>query len=147
MLRQYFKTFKKELLEWSETEHFVIGGVFALRLHGLNVRDTNDLDIICYKPTQAFVDFLVKENTTDNGSQPATELDGEKWRSWKISRGGMTIDFILEYDEEPSVKLLTYKWKGIDWPVQDISTIIEAKKSYNRPKDLADLKNFKRDNF
>lgn len=146
-LKKYLKTFDDVLQQW-RGEDMAIGGIWALKLHGLNVRNTEDLDIIVYSPSQKFIDFLVEENTTDHGSQPNTEDElGFKWRSYKIHRDGLTIDFILEHDEERSDDVLAYYFKGKLWPVQSIDTIIEKKKKYNRPKDLQDFKAFKRDNF
>ena len=125
-----------------------IGGLWALRLHGLAVRDAQDLDIIVYGPVQEFIDFLVQQNTNEFGSQPNTEdREGNKWRSWKIHRNGLTVDFLLEFDEQPPEDCLVYYFKGRLWRVQGIDTVIDKKAQYGRDKDVIDFKNFKKDNF
>ena len=145
-IKSTLREFKDVLLVWRFREKMAIGGLWALRLHGLNVREPEDLDMIVYDPSDEFLAFLLTEKGMEPGSTPVG-LDGEKWRSYKVKRNGKYLNFILEWDEAYPNNLLAYEWKGHLWAVQDIGIINSAKKMYNPEKDLKDFEDFKRDNF
>jgi hypothetical protein len=136
----------------------VIGGVWALKLHGLIVRDTQDLDIIIYNPQEVFIDKL-KKLLEDGAAEEGSIFNpkgNNRHRSYKITRNGLTIDFLLEFDKLHPLTLLTLPkildlgYVGYvlsDLSVQSIAEVIAAKKLYHRDKDLKDFEDFKRDNF
>lgn len=157
-LKKYLRTFEDLLKTWNGSwdgtdmkDHpmtFVIGGIWALKLHGLVTRDSNDLDIIVYRPTNDFLHFLQSQKGIESrrGSQLESPI-GEQWRSWKLTKDGLTIDFIMEHEEDVPENLLSYHFKDTAYQVQSIEMVIEKKKIYNREKDHTDFENFKQDNF
>jgi hypothetical protein len=111
-------------------DNILIGGTSALTLHGLNLsRPVEDLDIVIYSPTESQKEQLA------NLKWLSIEEDGYPTDNLKISKGHKIINILLEKDEKMPTNLLSYK--GI--PIQSISGVIEAKRSYSaRPKDMAD---------
>lgn len=124
----------------------VIGGLWALRLHGLKTRKPNDLDIIVYQPSDEFFEELQKKRGMIPGSIPVDQ-DGNNWRSYKLQESGLTIDFIMEWKKEMPANLLLVNYRNFFWRVQSVDEVIKAKIDYGREKDLKDLEDFKRDNF
>jgi hypothetical protein len=146
-IKDYLREFDDIFQRWKDSDMImVIGGIWALKLHGLIVRDSEDLDIIVYNPEHAFIDFLQEESGLRAGSIPVDHT-GENWRSWKVKRNKFTIDFIMEWNESPAQRLLGFQNRGVFWQVQGISTVIEKKKMYDREKDLKDFDDFKEQNF
>lgn len=143
-LTDHLKEFNDILIPWHR--HFVIGGIWSLRLHGLIVRDTADLDMIVYNPSEDLLDTLMAAVKDETDEYPLDTPNARR-RSFKIMRNGMTMDFLVEYTEPMSDDLLVFQYSDRLWPVQDIQKVIEAKKRYNREKDLNDFINFKQDNF
>lgn len=147
VIKNYLREFEDILEVWRLKDHnMVIGGVWALKLHGLVTRPPEDLDIIVYQPAHEFIDFIQVEKGMHEGSIPQ-DRQGNNWRSYKLTRHGLTINFIMEFEKEKPDYLLTYYFRARLWEVQTIDIVIEAKKSYNREKDLKDFEDFKRDNF
>ena len=124
----------------------VIGGIHALKLHGLNVRDTEDFDVAVYTPPDSVL-HLIREaaEASEEGSIP--DFDNSPRRSFKITRNGLTIDFLIEYNELLPSNLLTYQYSSRAWPVQNIGVVIAAKAKYNREKDQQDFQQLKEQNF
>lgn len=128
------------------TENFCIGGMAALRIHGLSTRESSDLDIVIYKPLDVQLEYLKKHVTPDeHGSIPDDKPDSPR-RSFKIVREGLTADFLMEYDEEiPRGLLMTRSFAGSTIvKVQRIDVILAAKRKYNREKDRADFEMLKK---
>lgn len=118
----------------------VIGGSMALQMHGLNFRDSNDLDIIIYSPSERQLlifnhlkPFEIKTKTTSYFQ-----------RSFKYKKNGYYINFVLEEDLKLPENLLIHQ---SGWMVNSIKNIVKAKYEYSRTKDLFDLINLKNKNF
>jgi hypothetical protein len=147
-VKKYLRMFSDILflIQEDKDSEIAIGGIFALKLHGLKVRDTNELDIIVYNPNIDLIDQLQVASGLHAGSIPEDQ-EGNKWRGWKIEKGGLTIDFIMEWDEKISEDLLTIHWGVTPIKIQSVHTVLSKKKSYDRPKDHKDFEQFIIDNF
>lgn len=137
--------------------NLVLAGSNVLVLHGLNISWTpEDLDIAIYQPTGP----QYKEITDSGKYEPCLDYDtaeekGVERRSWKKSKDGLTLNFILEHDTpKPQINLL-YDHGGVFFQVNGVDTIIAAKTSYSvgeekaflRRKDAWHLSELKNCNF
>ncbi len=120
-----------------------IGGSYALRLHGLEVRTSNELDLIVYPSSEEVINYILDVTKGDQGS-PQREIGGDRRRSYKIERNGLTVDFLLEEELEMEQDLLIAQ--GLV-KVQSIKVILDAKRSYGRDKDKKDFDNMIKNNF
>lgn len=149
-IKKFLREFDEVFREWkTEDMPMVIGGIWALKLHGVEVRDSLDLDIIVYNPTSDFTVYLQSLPGIElgRGSHLEDPHTGENWRSWKLTKNKLTVDFITEWEENEPEGLLSFEFKDRVWKVQGVSTVIEKKKIYNREKDKKDFEDLKRDNF
>lgn len=144
MITNYLKEFNDILIPYHN--HMVVGGIWALRLHGLRVRDTADLDMIVYNPTDSLLEKLANE-VLDETDSSVFDPPGSRRRSYKLTRNGYTMDFLIEFEGDMPGNLLAIPYSDRLWPVQRINLVIDAKKKYGREKDLKDFLDFKRDNF
>ena len=131
----------KELIDLicCEDNH-VLGGSLALKLHGLNFREAQDLDIVIYNPTEKQLQIFetLKPFERKNKDEFYTQ------RSYKYLKSGLAINFLLEFDTDMPLNLLTH---SSGWRINSIKEIINAKKNYCRTKDLLDLLDLKNKNF
>lgn len=142
IIEEHISLFIKDL-EKIGRHNMVIGGMSALRVHGLSVRETPDLDIVIYSPSDEQIDIL-KEIVEDETGGSIKDPEDNRRRSYKLTRDGLTIDFLLEFNVPPPDKLLEMSCFLCGfWRVQRIDTIIEAKKRYNREKDIQDFEMLK----
>ena len=144
IVKDYLNKFADILIPYHQ--HMVIGGIYALKLHGLETRGTADLDMVVYNPSASFIERLQKEQLEERDDYDSDVGDSRR-RSFKLEREGCTIDFLMEYDTEKPERLLCLEWSDRLWPVQGIKTVIEAKRRYGRDKDERDLVQFAIDNF
>lgn len=150
-LKEYLQIFAPLLNELMDT-NIVIGGIHALRAHGLTTRDTGDLDVIIYNPTERQLE-IIRNRTWEmevvEREDEYEERPGEKRRSFKFGVDRQTvIDFLMEYDTPMPENLLLVPGQGGDlYFVQSIEEVIKAKARYGREKDLEDFKQLKEKNF
>lgn len=116
----------------------VIGGIYALKLHGL--------DMVVYDPPVTLIKSLQDDQLQERGDYDS-DIGDSRRKSFKLTRDGLTIDFLMEYDELKPNNLLTLLHSDRLWPVQSIKFVIEAKRKYGRDKDEHDLVQFAIDNF
>lgn len=146
-LNKHLQTFRKilnELSSLSPSENTKIGGSFALHLHGLNFRAPQDLDIIVYKPTPEQVKFL----QTLRIFASKDEYGYERVNNIKIELNDLILN-ILVVERSITPILLRYNHREIElsFAVVGANEIINAKKKYNRVKDLQDFILLKNENF
>lgn len=127
-------------------EHNVaIGGLHALRLHGLKTRDPEDFDLIVYNPDENQLAWVRQHDFT--GEQIPKEEDddydepdnGDKRRSYKFSKSEMVLNVLMEFQHPFEENLLLFEHNGIQYQVQSISSVIDAKRRYGRDKDIEDI--------
>ncbi len=122
--------------------NLVIGGSWALRLHGLILeKEPNDVDIVIYRPTPEQLTFL------DSISMEQDEIrddDHYEERSYKFTRNGFTIDFLLETERELPEIILSY---NLHLYVNSIEEILRARSRYMRDKDILDTDSLKKLNL
>ncbi len=136
---KYLKTFHDEIWKMDKG-NLVIGGIHALKLHGLNIeREPGDCDIVVYAPhieQEEFLESLVNNGKADDSDEP--------YRSYKLIKDGLTLDFLVEREKCLPHDLLMYE----NLRVQSVRGVIEAKSEYKgREKDIEDCKNLKHLNF
>lgn len=127
-------------------QYMVIGGIYALKLHGLETRDTADLDMVVYDPPVTLIKSLQDDQLQERGDYDS-DIGDSRRKSFKLTRDALTIDFLMEYDEMKPNNLLTLLHSDRLWPVQSIKVVIDAKRKYGRDKDEHDLVQFAIDNF
>jgi hypothetical protein len=145
-LNEYLEAFSEiiyNLQKESKYENVKIGGSLLLKVHGLNFRKSDDIDVIIYKPNDKQKERLkiLKEFRITN--HPSDYFDSD---NFKIEKNDLIMN-IMSVDEEPSEYSLKYKFKNRYFNVVGIDEIIAAKKSYSRKKDLTDFINLKNLNF
>ena len=147
-LNELLDLFQTEIEKTILHQKIVIGGIWALRLHGLITRQPNDLDIIIYDPIIEFEEYLeslIKDKIAKDGQEDDEE---EPYRSYKIEKDEHEIDFLLERNIDIPNNLLRYDYKGIIYYVQSIFEVFKAKTKYGeREKDINDCIKLKKDNF
>lgn len=134
----------------------VIGGSWALRLHGLNIeREPGDVDIILYSPTSQQISIL-RDNAKDLYTSEEEFLDNDVRRSYKFAKGGFLLNVLIEPDTPEPPNLLNVTFNETRYLVQSITNIVAAKGSYtfikdgklhSRMKDVSDLAFMKNNNF
>lgn len=128
--------------------NLVIGGMHALRLHGLVMhREPSDLDIVVYQPTKEQLQYLAA--LCDRAE---VKEDDENYRSYKVESNGFVVDFLLETGENMPSNLLGFSHLGFQFFVQSVEGVISAKRCYNnadfqREKDITDCESLKANNF
>lgn len=109
-------------------DKFILTGSTVLFLQGLLKKEPGDLDIILVNPDQASIEMLkrVRGSHNQNPNYPDERIE--------ITHEGVKIDFFVT----SSIKEETFDTTdGIT--MAKVSSIIKAKKSYNRDKDFLDL--------
>lgn len=152
-LDDYFRSFSTLLGNLNDT-NVVIGGMWALKIHGLNIlREINDLDIVVYRPTpeQSVIIDTLKAIQGSRRGQPY-----HNQRSVKVERDGFVLDILIEDKHTPD-NLLLYQYNDWYFKVQNIKEVIDAKRSYSyqdetrggyiREKDVRDIFDLKQANF
>lgn len=130
----------------NENVNVILGGKFALQLHGIQMsREPEDLDIIIYDPSSFQIKLFdtLREKNDIIKDRPAAVLEKEvdyegnvgrdKVRVIKLeSNEGRFMDVILNDRPHPDGlnSLLTYNALGLRWPIQSVHRVIEAKASY-----------------
>lgn len=127
--------------------NMVIGGIWALKLHGLKVRDTNDLDIILYSPSESTMQSIWDAVMADDPEDYPQDFPNSPRRSFKVERNGLTLDFLIERDQIAPLDLLCVPYSDRLWGVQRIDVIMDAKRKYGRDKDHEDFVKFGEENF
>lgn len=149
-MEQYLNEFK-DFLEKIDGNNLVLGGIHAIRAHGLMFsRATQDLDIIIYGPTQKQLDVIQSTSPdmepSDREGDYQTDPDDPR-RSYKFQKNGMIIDILIEYYAVKPQHLLHFKHEDKYFQVQGVSFIIDAKRMYGREKDYKDFEDLKNSNF
>ena len=161
-LEKYIETFLP-ILSLIDGLNVVIGGIEALRIHGLTVRESNDLDVIIYQPN------LRQKQVINNLSifeqdKPKNNNQGTYQRSFKFKKNDLFIDILFEEDKPMPEDLLLYRYKLVHpikiFSIQSIQNVIDAKrnyhndfhtsegiKQYSRIKDMKDFQDLKNHNF
>lgn len=123
-------------------------------------RESNDLDIIIYSPTDNQKKILNQFAIFDLIKDRPCSYTSNNCKAIKLSREGLFMDIIVENSIIPT-NLLYYRYgcSDIMYKVQNIYNIIEAKNSYKiksnenplikyiRGKDLEDFIDLKNSNF
>jgi hypothetical protein len=144
-LEQYMEAFGQIMVTLqhpNKEPNVIIGGKWALWLHGLNMsQPPADLDIIIYNanPRQRAIFEKLRENdiVSDRPRRAVQEVGYEGDTTVKVikleSNNGLLADIIKEEDTHPDgvESLLTYRIGNTSWPVQSIRRVIEAKASYS----------------
>lgn len=140
-LKNYLETFKILLLQLNDEKNIVIGGTQALLCHGLLFREPDDLDMIIFNPSDRQMQVFenLKSFEVEN---PVDDIYTQI--SFKYKKNGLVINFLLAKDTDLPENLLI---ESNGWKVNSIANIIEAKKIYNRKKDLQDLRTIIFKNF
>lgn len=126
----------------SSTPNVVIGGKWALSLHGLNLAsEPADLDIIIYeansKQRRIFESLRESDRIEDRPKRTIQNVGYDGDTTVKVikleSQRGLLADIIKEKDRHPDgvESLLTVKIGAYSYPVQSIKRVIEAKASYS----------------
>lgn len=144
IVKNYLNKFSDIVIPYHQ--HMVIGGIYALKLHGLETRDTADLDMVVYDPPVTLIKSLQDDQLQERGDYDS-DIGDSRRKSFKLTRDALTIDFLMEYDEMKPNNLLTLLHSDRLWPVQSIKVVIDAKRKYGRDKDEHDLVQFAIDNF
>lgn len=156
-VEHYLKTFKELLIHLKDENNFIIGGIWALKLHGLIVsRETNDLDLVIYNPTPKQLQVLkalkfFEYHGSSSDEYNISRIAEEDRRSFKFKKNDLIIDILLDYDRDFNPNnYLSYK----DFNIQSIEKVMEAKRKYRandqkyvREKDVIDFLTLKNENF
>lgn len=148
-LQSYLKIFWPLLLRLMDT-NLVIGGSFALMIHGLKMRSNpEDLDIILYFPTEYQKKYLEAMRFFDQTPEGKEYKDVDNRRSYKFYKDGKQLNLVCwsPKEKEDNLPLLSFYYEGCNIKVQSIGTVIEAKKFYSREKDLQHFLDLKNLNF
>lgn len=145
------KAFGAMLSNLNKTDNLVLGGSYAMLLHGIHLkRIPEDVDIIIYNATTEQLDtikLLGDFNQLSDGPDfdPGYDQTVFKFKAKKNSKP-YTLDILLENSPVPN-NLLWYVNGKIKVRIQDITKIVEAKAGYKRSKDFEDLIDLKNLNF
>lgn len=142
-LHRYLKTFWPLIHRIMDT-NTMIGGTFALWLHGLRMAShPDDLDLIIYYTTEDQKKVLRSISFFDQ--TPDKYKNTEENRSFKFYKDGKVLNIVCAVPEDTDDKIrLGLYYEGDFIKVQNIESVIHAKKKYARAKDLQhfiDLKN------
>jgi len=123
-----------------------IGGSMALELHGLKIpRTPDDLDIIISFPSlkqEEYLQLLEPFNYNTNLGM----YDDNRY-NFKFKKDGMFLNILISYNTNIHGNDLLYKYKDHYYPIAPIEETIDAKRKYNRLKDLGDFIYLKNNNF
>ena len=123
-----------------------IGGSMALELHGLKIpRTPDDLDIIISFPSvgqEEYLQLLKPFNYNTNLGM----YDDNRY-NFKFKKDGMFLNILISYNTNIHGNDLFYKYKDHYYPIAPIEETIDAKRKYNRLKDLGDFIYLKNNNF
>jgi hypothetical protein len=136
-LKEFLKWFTKDVNHLI-ADNIVIGGTFALLLHGLNYRDATDLDLIIYNPS-------IKQK---NGLKQLTDTStvnayGNEVRSYKIEHRSYILNFVICVDPMPESLLTVHTEAFGHMKVQSIREVLKFKRRYGRDKDFEDIQRIK----
>lgn len=109
-------------------DKFILTGSTVLFLQGLLKKEPGDLDIILVNPDHASIEMLkrVRGSHNQNPNYPDERIE--------IHHEGVKIDFFITSSTSQETFDTT---DGIT--MAKVSSILEAKKSYSRDKDVLDL--------
>lgn len=133
------------------SDQLVLGGSYALELHGLKVWEPKDIDFILFEFTEQQHDYILNNSEYKQGGSG----DFEDNRSWTVEFKGINLNIILAKEPRPK-GLMEYFFKGWYMFVNSIDRIITAKvsymeggeaKKYLRGKDVRHLQFLKNNNF
>lgn len=144
-LNDYIEEFGQMLVTLqhaNDKPNVIIGGKWALWLHGLNMSEPPaDLDIIIYnanpKQKRIFDSLRKEDQVKDRPRRAVMDTDYEGGTTVKVikleSNNGLLVDIIKEEDIHPDgiESLLTMKFGSLTIPIQSIRRVIEAKASYS----------------
>jgi hypothetical protein len=115
----------QELLE--SNKNLIVGGSVALYLQGYKLKRfknwTGDIDLISIK----YIDVKLDKDP----QQLPSNCDFQEQGTYQ----GKKVD--VRFDKSATHKIIFFR--GYTYKVCDIDTIIQAKRSYNRTKDINDL--------
>jgi len=113
-------------------EQFIITGSYALVLYGIiKLSDTNDIDIILVNPEPSTIEMLKKFMEKYPAKTSPNETSSVKYI---FMFDDIKIDVFFE-----TKKIIT----GLvteNYTISSVNDIVQAKKSYNRPKDWMQLR-------
>jgi hypothetical protein len=146
-LDQYLSTFELMLDELQtaskNTNNVRLGGSMILKLHGLNFsRPSGDLDVIITNPTEEQKQYLKHLSFFD---QNDTSYPNEM--NYKFKKQNLCLNILLVENFEEKIENVFYKHKDKYYNIVPIKEIINAKKRYNRSKDIIDFLLLKNENF
>jgi hypothetical protein len=136
----------RKLLKYLYDSNLVIGGKCALGLHGLNVNQIGDIDIIIYKPTEKQLQVLNHNNQhnllSNRQSNPMDdEYTNKHSKVYKFRSKDRTMDIIIVDEPLDSSVCLSIEFAGLfdansgdntcpRFHVQSIHVVCDAKASY-----------------
>jgi hypothetical protein len=146
-LNKYLNTFQiiiDDLTKLSSNTNVRLGGSLILKLHGLNFsRLIGDLDLIITNPNEKQKDYL--KALSFFSYKDHTNYKDEF--NYKLKKNNLVLN-ILETDS-PLLPItpMFYYYENKYYNVVSINEIINAKKRYNRSKDISDFLLLKNENF
>lgn len=139
----------KNITSRSPYNNVILGGKWALKLHGLNVGslEKSDIDLIVYNPSREQLELLDVLRIAMPYKNQHLKISKYARRSFSIYCKLTILDFLVDRSPQPE-NLLTFKFsKSLTLPIQSIDKIIDARKTYGRPKDFKNSQFIKNNNF
>jgi hypothetical protein len=145
-LNNYLNVFQiiiDDLVELSpSTKNVRLGGSLILKLHGLKFsRSIGDLDIIITNPTEKQKDYLKALRFFNYDEDYANETN------YKFKKNGFVLNILVVDPYTLSTTPIYYNHDNTYYGIVSIDEIIDAKKRYNRRKDISDFLLLKNENF
>jgi hypothetical protein len=146
-LNNYLDTFKvliNDLIKYSSnTNNVRLGGSLILKVHGLNFsRPIGDLDIIITNPTKEQEYYLEAIKMMGVMNDGYTGIDNIKFK-----KNSLIINILIIRNHKEYISPMFYKYNGYEYGIVSINEILNAKKQYNRSKDIKDFLMLKNENF
>lgn len=142
-LRLHVKEFQKELSELNGS-NTVLSGSCVLEAYGLNTgKLPGDLDLIIYNPTKSQIEYIKLLRSRDVMDKERQIEEHYKKVISIMSAKGLKMDIVFEsYNIHAGEHPRYHEFK-----LQPIDRIIQAKRRFNRPKDLEAFLDLKQLNF
>jgi hypothetical protein len=147
-LNNYLNVFQiiiDDLVQLSpSTKNVRLGGSLILKLHGLNFsRSIGDLDIVITNPTEKQKDYLkaLRFFNCKDDSNYGNETN------YKFKKNGFVLNILVVDPYTLPIIPIFYCYQTKYYGVVSVEEIIDAKKRYNRKKDISDFLLLKNENF
>jgi hypothetical protein len=146
-LNNYLNTFQiiiNDLTKLSSNINVRLGGSLILKLHGLNFsRSIGDLDLIITNPNEKQKDYL--KALSFFSYEDHTNYTDEF--NYKLKKNNLVLNILETYTPLLPIIPMFYCYENKYYNVVSINEIINAKKRYNRSKDISDFLLLKNENF